>query len=428
MRFVRFSIAGLMGAVLTAALGLTALRSASETWAGAALLLTCGVLGLAVVGVVSRAADERAWWLGFALFGWGYLALALWSLPSATKLPTVTGLEAVWTKIGMTVPEVPPARGTIGGTDPSFIQIGHCVWALLGACLGGILASAFFAVPAFGSERQVSETNNPGQSPRIWWRRPAIAGLLGLALVGSVAVFGSSLIPQLWAGLTFFLTCGLLGLVSLGALIGRRGSRDLWLGATLFGWGYMMLAFGWHPFHATCPYLVTGLLLDSIRPSFPPVVGGFPPCDDRAEPANARILELLKQRIPMRFPTKTPLEALLKHVREATLALDGKGIPIFVDPIGLQEAEKNMTSTVVFDVEDVPLQTGLHVCLQQLGLAYRVKDGFLQISCDSEWESQLLPSAENPFVIVGHCLLSVVAAAIGAVAAPIVAGRRENVT
>ena len=143
MRFVRFSIAGLMGAVLTAALGLTALRSASETWAGAALLLTCGVLGLAVVGVVSRAADERAWWLGFALFGWGYLALALWSPPSATKLPTVTGLEAVWTKIGMTVPELPPARGTIGGTDPSFIQIGHCVWALLGACLGAFWPALF---------------------------------------------------------------------------------------------------------------------------------------------------------------------------------------------------------------------------------------------------------------------------------------------
>jgi hypothetical protein len=417
-----------MGAVLTAALGLTALRSASETWAGVALLATCGVLGLAVVGAVSRAADERAWWLGFALFGWGYLALALWSPPSTTKLPTVTGLEAVWTKIGMTVPEVPPARRTTGGTDPSFIQIGHCVWALLGACLGGILASAFFAVPAFRTERQVREKYDPGQSPRIWWRRPAIAGLSGLALLGSVAVFGSSLIPQLWAGLTFFVTCGLLGLVSLGALIGRRSSRDLWLGATLFGWGYMMLAFGWHPFHATCPYLVTGLLLDSIRPSFPPEVGGFPPCDDRAEPANARILKLLKQRIPMRFPTKTPLDALLIHVKEASSALDGKGIPIFVDPIGLQEAEQSMTSTVIFDVEDVPLQTSLHACLQQLGLAYRVRAGFLQISSDSESESELLPSAENPFVIVGHCLLSVVAVAIGAVAAPIVAGRREHVT
>jgi hypothetical protein len=69
MRFVRASIAGLMGAVLIAALGLTALRSASDTWSGATLLVTCGVLGLAVVGVVCRDAAERAWWLGFLLFG-----------------------------------------------------------------------------------------------------------------------------------------------------------------------------------------------------------------------------------------------------------------------------------------------------------------------------------------------------------------------
>ncbi len=426
MRFIRFSIAGLMGAVLTTALGLAALRSASETWAGVALLVTFAILGLAVVGVVSRAADERAWWLGFAVFGWGYLALALWSPPGATKLPTLTGLEAVWTKIGMTVPEVAPARRTTGGTDPSFTQIGHCLWALIGAIVGGILASALFAVPVFRSERQSSESHTAANSPVKRWRRPAVVGLSGVALVGLVTVISSSLIPQLWAGLTFFLTCGLLGIITLGALVGSRSSRDVWLGATLFGWGYMMLAFGWHPFHANCPYLVTGWMLNSIRPSFPPEVGGFPPCDNRTDPANARILKLLEQPVPMRFPTRTPLETLLKHVKEATSALDGKGIPVFVDPIGLQEAEKSMTSTVIFDVKDVPLQTSLHVCLQQLGLAYRVKEGFLLITCDSESESELLPSAENPFVIVGHSLLALLAAAFGGVAAPIVAGRRER--
>jgi hypothetical protein len=109
-----------------------------------------------------------------------------------------------------------------------------------------------------------------------------------------------------------------------------------------------------------------------------------------------------------------------------TSALDGKGIPVVVDPIGLQEAEQSMTSTVIFDVEDVPLQTSLHICLQQLGLAYRVKDGYLWISCDSEWESELLPSAENPFVIVGHSVLALVAAALGGIAAPIIAARRQS--
>jgi hypothetical protein len=76
MRIVRFPIAGLMGTILVVAIVLAALRNASQTWAGVTFLLTCGVLCLAVVGVVCRNGSERAWWLGFALFGWGYLALA----------------------------------------------------------------------------------------------------------------------------------------------------------------------------------------------------------------------------------------------------------------------------------------------------------------------------------------------------------------
>ncbi|HKI17391.1 MAG TPA: hypothetical protein VKA15_05905 [Isosphaeraceae bacterium] len=45
------------------------------------------------------------------------------------------------------------------------------------------------------------------------------------------------------------------------------------------------------------------------------------------------------------------------------------GIPIYVDPVGLQEAEKSMTSTVTIDLEQVPLRASLRLLLQQLGLA-----------------------------------------------------------
>ena len=43
---------------------------ASETWAGMTFLLTCGVLCLAIVGIVCGGIAQRPWWLGFALFGW----------------------------------------------------------------------------------------------------------------------------------------------------------------------------------------------------------------------------------------------------------------------------------------------------------------------------------------------------------------------
>jgi hypothetical protein len=63
MRHFRFSITGLMGLVLVAAVGLAALRNASETRSGGMLLLTCGILALAVVGALYRDGAQRAWWL-----------------------------------------------------------------------------------------------------------------------------------------------------------------------------------------------------------------------------------------------------------------------------------------------------------------------------------------------------------------------------
>ena len=78
MRQVRFSIAALMGAVLVAAFGLAVFRYGSQVSAGVLFLLTCGVLCLGVVGIVCRRGAERAWWLGFTLFGWGYMTLAFW--------------------------------------------------------------------------------------------------------------------------------------------------------------------------------------------------------------------------------------------------------------------------------------------------------------------------------------------------------------
>ena len=72
---LRFSIARLMGIVLVSAVGLAAWHNADEPWAGVMLLLTWGILCLAIVGAVYCKGARRAWWLGFAIFGWGYFAL-----------------------------------------------------------------------------------------------------------------------------------------------------------------------------------------------------------------------------------------------------------------------------------------------------------------------------------------------------------------
>src|SRR5947209_4142181 len=97
----RISLARLMALVVVFAVGVAALRDASETWAGIVLLATLGFLAASILGVVYRSGGRRAWWLGFALFGWGYFALSfgLWfATEFRPRLPTTRLLSYLHTK------------------------------------------------------------------------------------------------------------------------------------------------------------------------------------------------------------------------------------------------------------------------------------------------------------------------------------------
>ena len=60
--------------------------------------------------------------------------------------------------------------------------------------------------------------------------------------------------------------------------------------------------------------------------------------------------------------------------KQATTTPKYQGIPIYVDPVGLQEAEKSMKSTVRnMDLEGVPLRRTLQLLLDQIDLAYFVR-------------------------------------------------------
>ncbi len=90
----------------------------------------------------------------------------------------------------------------------------------------------------------------------------------------------------------------------------------------------------------------------------------------------------------MSFATETPLDDVLKYIKQATTTPTFPGIPIYVDPIGLQEAERSLNSTVQIDLEGVPLKTTLRLILKQLGLAYTVKDGFMIITSEDSEDQQ----------------------------------------
>jgi hypothetical protein len=90
----------------------------------------------------------------------------------------------------------------------------------------------------------------------------------------------------------------------------------------------------------------------------------------------------------MAFPNEIPLEDVLKYIRASTAekADFPDGLPIYLDPIGLQEAEKTPTSVITIDLKGIPLATCLKLSLGQLGLAYYIHpDGLVVItSKDSE--------------------------------------------
>jgi RNA polymerase sigma factor (sigma-70 family) len=99
------------------------------------------------------------------------------------------------------------------------------------------------------------------------------------------------------------------------------------------------------------------------------------------DPKSLLIVHKLDDMVPMKFPDETTLEDLIKHIQEATKTSEmAHAIPIYIDPLGLQEAERSLTSTVRINLEGVPLKRTLQLALKQLGLAYFVDDGMIYIT------------------------------------------------
>src|SRR5271166_6071041 len=73
----RFHIGTLLTLALILGVGFAALRESDETWDSGVLSLVLGVLLISIQLAISRTGHRRAFWLGFALFGWTYLGLSL---------------------------------------------------------------------------------------------------------------------------------------------------------------------------------------------------------------------------------------------------------------------------------------------------------------------------------------------------------------
>jgi len=104
-------------------------------------------------------------------------------------------------------------------------------------------------------------------------------------------------------------------------------------------------------------------------------------------PRQEGIYDALDEPIALTYPDGASLDVVLKEIKQKTTKLPKlpklpTGIPIYVDPIGLQEAEKSLNSTVKRPPSADKLTLGEHLrrILDPLGLAYTTKDGFLMIT------------------------------------------------
>jgi hypothetical protein len=385
-------------------------------------LLTRGLLCLAVVGLLCGGRPERAWWLGVNLFGWSYMSLAFpGSALHSRHLPTESLLKALGRMIGFSTDTFDTPF--LQGHELWFLQVGHCLWGLLAAVLGGLLAHALFGNAASRPENATAEPQPAATVSRRSWLRPGITVMAGCVLVTSVAVSGSRMASGLWAGATYLLTWGLICLAGSGALLGRGKRREFWLGAALFGASFMILNFAparrnsqpWEQ-RPTVPFV------SALRPWFTIFVRGGPADSYAVAAVNARILEALERPVTLRCPDGTTLADVLKFIEDATRDRDGQGIPIYVDQIGLQEAEQTLTSKVSINLERGPVETLLRLCVKQLELMYDVRDGLLVITSGEH----PLPADADPVLIVGRCLLALIAVALGGVLAPLVCALRRR--
>jgi hypothetical protein len=115
----------------------------------------------------------------------------------------------------------------------------------------------------------------------------------------------------------------------------------------------------------------------------------------------------------MRLTGRFSIVGLVVVILVASLALAA----FYVDPIGLKEAEKSVQSPVQIDLEGVPLSATLRLALEQLGLRYDVRDGLLCITAESAVDTA--PEVDY-YVLLGHCVLALLAAGLGAALVPLV--------
>jgi RNA polymerase sigma factor (sigma-70 family) len=176
-----------------------------------------------------------------------------------------------------------------------------------------------------------------------------------------------------------------------GALLTMVFTRWIVAGTALlmFGAGAAVLAFQ----ASDAPKAAQDVLIgESGRPN-PEVPARPAPPPEQLGMRNEALDRLLDQPLAIDHPNKSTLEKFLKYLKEATTkpGSGNSGIPIYVDPVGIDEVGVRITSPIdVVAMEGAPLRQNIRRALLPLGLGFRTKNGLLMISSrDATLEQQI---------------------------------------
>lgn len=184
--------------------------------------------------------------------------------------------------------------------------------------------------------------------------------------------------------------------VLIAALLLGAAGVLLWEGAFLQAqvgaFQAQVQTFGKIPVNDNSPAPPTVTML--APPSAPPPLASIP-----RSPAWARTWLALQQPVDMPFAEETRLEDVLKYLRAKLAEGDKPRISIYLDPVGLQEAEKTCESPVTLEADAVPVATALSLVLKQLGMEYRIQDDGIVVitsmsSSADEYDLQALLASE----------------------------------
>ncbi len=148
---LRFSLLTLLGVVLVAAVGSAALANPTDTWRSVFVTLTLVVLfSFTTLAALNR--SRRSFALGFVMAGWLYFVLTFNSTFKDIRPTLLTDRIVDWsagllhedireTKVAM------PADPFSSSTNRTWYKllryedVGHCLWTLILATIGGLFAS-----------------------------------------------------------------------------------------------------------------------------------------------------------------------------------------------------------------------------------------------------------------------------------------------